>query len=926
MKSKEKKKTEAKRPIVLIGTQNKKNTNLVLSLIIKLLLTYVLCAGTLMCFADFYNIPYELSSAISHVLLFVTPLFPVFLVARKRYTVPVIVVICIIFYSFLHETINNAMLLLWEHLLLTLDSRLLQTAQFVPHNSIAFLTKTKEYLSLMGTATFIVAGIVCLTTVFFTHKKFSAIGTIITWAILYIPAFIAERADYNPYVLIMVPAFFALHSISSNLFEEERLLAKRTKKDKKKSKPQNGASYVEAAIAELSKHSRNCICGILAGAIAFTTFFSVQSFFPGYSTLDVKEIVNTVTDFFSDAGDYIGSIFSGEGGAPFNGYFSSDNFFTKNDIGINAPPFSSEKPVLKIRADKPDSFYLVGDVGVDFTGSTWTSVIQKDKNGSLSYDGYNIDKNFKPDLLYQIYISDLIFSSNNYTSNEFNQLNVYFSSIDDAFATLHLDKYYTESQNTNIYSILRSIASYSHISIDYLQNTDIVFKPYVPANTSYAYNEQFSVYADSAIRISDKKNWMKNFETDVISPVYSLWFASTTSDTLSANTSYEALQSIGFTDKEAAEYHQNKLEYDRYIKDNYSHVPDSEKENMQKLLSEFEASYDISPSALNSDYMYAFALCEYLKHKYTYSLTANNSSDSENTILGKFLFKTKEGHCALYASSMVLALREHGLPARYVSGFSTGELTLNEDTGYYEKTLVEQDLHAWVEVYFPNLGWMAFDPTGWSDDTTPSTGDPDGTTPQATTPPTNTTTSNKQTTPPVSSSSPDSSEVTTPPQTSQTTGNSNAGLHGEKGNNNPLLIILLILAVIIIIIAIIYLTAISVGNKIRNRWKRFATGDCTTSVKEMHLFIMKLFAVTDITPEISELPTEFAVRVDALMNISDKRNNLQDIMRVIEKAEFSANGVSQEERKQVYIYTRMLYDLVMKSAGRLKQIYLKFYL
>ena len=62
------------------------------------------------------------------------------------------------------------------------------------------------------------------------------------------------------------------------------------------------------------------------------------------------------------------------------------------------------------------------------------------------------------------------------------------------------------------------------------------------------------------------------------------------------------------------------------------------------------------------------------------------------------------------------------------------------------------------------------------------------------------------------------------------------------------------------------------------------------------------------------------------MNISDKRNNLQEIMRIIEKAEFSAKGISDEERKQVYIYTKMLYDLVMKSAGRLKRIYLKIFL
>lgn len=930
MKSESKKKTDAKRPIVLIGTQNKKNSNLILSLIVKLLLTYMLCAGTLMCFASFYNLPYELSSAIQHILLYVTPLFPVFLIVKKRYTIPCILVFYLICYLFLHDTINEALLLFYDHFLLALDSRLLQTAQYVPQNSVAFLTKTQEYISGMGIAMLIISSIVCLATVIFTHKKFSGIGTIVTWLLLYTPAFIAEKADYNPYMLIIVPTFFALYAISSsNLFEEERLFAKRTKKQRKKAMKENRITSVEAAINEISKHSRNCLCGILAGAIAFTTFFTTQSFFPGYSTLDLQDVVNNVADFFSDAGDYFGALISGEGNSPYNNYFSTENFFMNNNIEIKAPPFMSEKPVLKIKSDKADSFYLVGDVGVEFTGSNWVSVMKKEKSGEMSFDGYNIDEDFNPELLYHIYIASLIAPG---TQTNGSEQFIEFSYADKSFASRYLKSYYDTVISNNIpgndkiHLILRNIASYSHLNIEYLQNTDIVFKPFIPANTSYASNGNFSVYADSVIRISDKKNWMKNFETDVIKPTYTLWFATSTNKELTSDNTKtrQALYSLGFSDSEVENYQRNKLEYDRYIKKKYSHVPESEKENMRRLLNEFESSYEISPSSLNSDYMYSFALCEYLKHEYKYSLTANNSSDSENTVLGKFLFGTKEGHCALYASSMVLALREHGLPARYVSGFSTGELTLNEATGFYETTVREKNLHAWVEVYFPEFGWLAFDPTGQSDGSMPSNGDnpqSSNTTPQSSyTPP--------FTTPPVTTSTTESSQ-TTPPQTIETTTDESGGQSGtvnKKGNDNLLLIIVIIAVSLILIAAIIYGIYAYTSNKITSRWKRFATGDSTRSAKEMHLFIMKLFAVTDIAPELSELPAEFAVRVDALMNISDKRNNLQEIMKIIEKAEFSAAGISEEERRKVYVYTKMLYDLVMKSAGKLKKIYLKIIL
>ncbi|MBP3923405.1 MAG: transglutaminase domain-containing protein [Ruminiclostridium sp.] len=924
MKSKTKNKTDAKRPIVLIGTQNKKNSNLILSIIVKLLLTYMLCVGTLMCFACFYNIPYELGQAVQHTLLYVTPLFPVFLIVKKRYIIPCILVFCVICYYFLHEPINEAVLIFKDQLLLSLDGRLLQTAQFVPKDSLAFLTKTEEYITGMNTAMTVFSGVVCLATIFFTHKKFSGIGTIVMWLLLYIPSFISEKADYTPYTLLIVPAFFALYAFStSNLAEEERLLAKRKKRAKKEKPQKANISTVEAVINELSQHSRNCLCGILAGVVAFIAFFTTQSFFPGFATLDIKEVVNTVTEFFSDAGNYIDSIFSGEGSSPFNNYFSNDNFFLNNDIEIKAPPALSEKPVLNIKSDKPDPFCLIGDVGVEYTGNGWVSVMKKEKSGELSYDGYNIDESFNPDLLYQIYITYLI-SPATESDNNTGQMTK-FTFNDNAFAIEHLNDYHTSAmQNNKLHHILREIASYSHLSIEYLQNTDIVFKPYIPGNTSYVSNGSFVTYADSIIRISDKKNWMKTFETDVISPDYSLWFASTVSQDVTSDEVWtkRALQSLGFSDKEANAYKNSKLEYDRYIKDNYTHVPDSEKENMKRLLSEFEGAYTISPSTINSDYMYAFALCEYLKSEYKYSLTASNMSDGEQTVLGSFLFNTKEGHCALYATSMVLALREHGIPARYVSGFSTGNLTLNEKSGFYEKTIKEKDLHAWVEVYFPELGWMAFDPTGQSDDS-----DSPAITPPETSNTTPPTTSHPVTTPPVTTTTNGSSQTTPPQTTTGQSGDSGDGPGAQKDGESGLLLIIVTAALIVLAVgAGIYGTIFFVNNKNTARWKRFATADCTKSAKEMHELIMKLFTVTDITPELSELPAEFAVRVDALMNISNKRNNLQDIMAIIEKAEFSASGISEEERKRVYIYTKMLYDLVMKSAGKLKKLYLKIIL
>ncbi len=925
MKSKEKIKNEVKRPIVLIGTQNKKNSNLILALIVKLLFTYMISAGTIMCFTDFYNIPYELSTLIQQVLLYVTAFFPVFVIVKKRYLIPGILIFCLICYYFLHEAINEAVLLFKDHILIAIDSRLLATMQYVPQDSFAFLTKTQDYLSGINISMMLISGIVCLLSVLFTYKKFRGIAIVVMWLILYVPSFIAEKADYTPYLFLIIPSFFGLYAISSaNLVEEQRLLEK-NKRAKKVRKIKQTKSAIETAMAELSKHGKNCLCGILAGLIALSTFFMTQSWFPGMSSFDVEDTVRSVTDFFTDMGSFFGSLFSGEQSSPFNNYFSSDNFFMSNDIELKAPPSTSENPVLKISADSPNRFYLVGDVGVDFTGNSWISAMKKQKNGELSYDGYNISKEFNPDLLFQVYIANII---SPHGEIDFIDGFVSFPTNDRNFASQYLENYYraVTQNNQSIYDILRKISNYSHLDIEYIQNTDVVFKPYIPGNTSYVSNGNFSVYANSVIRISDKKNWMKNFETDVISPYYSLWFGSYTSEVYSKTESLTPLYSIGFTSKQASAYYTDKQEYDRYIKDNYTSVPDSEKENMKRLLEQFDASYEISPSSLESDYLYAFALCEYLKYNYKYSLTANNSSDSENTVLGKFLFETKEGHCALYASAMVLALREHGIPARYVSGFSTGELALNEKSGFYEKTITEKDLHAWVEVYIPECGWMAFDPTGQGDGSAPTGDGP----PHSVMTPPSTTSPEPLTTPPASPVITTPPQTTTPPQSSASGNSDNSGngsaQNPEDTDNGLFLTIILVSLSVIAVAASIYGFIVSVKNKNESRWKRFKADDSTKAAKEMHQFIMKLFATTDIAPHLSELPTEFAVRVDGLMNISDKRNNLQEIMRIIEKAEFSAKGINEDERKCIYIYTKMLYNLVMNSAGRLKRLYLKIVL
>ena len=72
-----------------------------------------------------------------------------------------------------------------------------------------------------------------------------------------------------------------------------------------------------------------------------------------------------------------------------------------------------------------------------------------------------------------------------------------------------------------------------------------------------------------------------------------------------------------------------------------------------------------------------------------------------------FILRTREGYCQHYAGAMALMLRLIGIPARVAAGFTSGTY----DSSRGEWIVTDHNAHAWVEVWFPEYGWLAFDPT-----------------------------------------------------------------------------------------------------------------------------------------------------------------------------------------------------------------------
>src|SRR6266852_356619 len=124
----------------------------------------------------------------------------------------------------------------------------------------------------------------------------------------------------------------------------------------------------------------------------------------------------------------------------------------------------------------------------------------------------------------------------------------------------------------------------------------------------------------------------------------------------------------------------------------------------------------ITASAGNN-YDRALALETYLRTSFGYTLKLPRTVPHDP--LANFLFERKQGHCEYFASSMAVMLRTLGIPSRVVNGFRAGEF--NDLTSQY--VVRASDAHSWVEAYFPNYGWVTFDPTpgasipartGWS--------------------------------------------------------------------------------------------------------------------------------------------------------------------------------------------------------------------
>lgn len=97
--------------------------------------------------------------------------------------------------------------------------------------------------------------------------------------------------------------------------------------------------------------------------------------------------------------------------------------------------------------------------------------------------------------------------------------------------------------------------------------------------------------------------------------------------------------------------------------------------------------------------------------EYSYSQTDVAVPGENEDYVDQFLFDTKQGYCDNFSSSMVVLARSIGLPARWVKGYTEGEFKQSLGSGFRLYEVTNNNAHSWVEIYFPEMGWVPFEPT-----------------------------------------------------------------------------------------------------------------------------------------------------------------------------------------------------------------------
>lgn len=757
-----------------------------------------------------------------------------------------------------------------------------------------------------------------------SHHRFNPELILTYFAIMVIPSFLSQHTSYKPELGVFMAGMAALWS-SSLAFSASYSLAA------------GGVTSVSLMDRQYRESVRRVspINRIKSDNIHFNKFFSdsavifisllltvsiTAACFPLEGNLKLDRVIQKITESVKSVGEWGSGLIQNINYSPYKGFFSADggSINISNGINPNDTP-QSNTPVLEVFTQNKDKLYLRGDIGYSFDGRRWRSISDIDFDG-ISY-----------------YITDYGISEHVYLKDV---LDSYTPEIELYLANRMLEQEYTE--NILNYDFGFDPAPYSaaplantqNVKINYLQKMNTVLFAGIPLIYSFRESENYSVEGDF-IALADRGR-INSMETLIFYYPYSItvWsrehvFGQPYDADIYGGEEFEVLP------VSEEDYKTYLKAYQRFVYEYYTGVPDDEMQTISdfcdKVNSDLYGSdshFDLISSFAADDMYQRASLARLLEdyftggeYKYKYSLSADNFS-GEDTPLHSFLFKTKAGHCAMYASAMCLMLRNYGVPARYVTGFTVGGVNNTETDEGYKYTVLQKNLHAWVEVYYDNVGWVPYDPTPGGG---MSAYDPIGTAEATTTSVTTTTTPPETTT----RTTVESSATTTAEREETTTalpstdsddpfsGGENGGGMIAREFFRVMLWIIGIPAAIFLIVMAVKAALTSLNKKQSRKMKFFKSGDSQRAVREMLELSLKLLELNGIRRQKGETPEEFGFRADKTLKSG---NVFRDAVPFYERSEFDNEPeFTKDEQLLVYGSVTKLLRITLDRMGSLKR-------
>ncbi len=156
----------------------------------------------------------------------------------------------------------------------------------------------------------------------------------------------------------------------------------------------------------------------------------------------------------------------------------------------------------------------------------------------------------------------------------------------------------------------------------------------------------------------------------------------------------------GLNEEEQFMYDERK--YSEFVRETYMDVPENT-DFLITLAADLTSNYDVN-------FDKAMAIERYFKQNYSYAKSFASDAGTPIDKVRYMIETSKTGYCTYYATAMTLMLRSLDIPARYVTGYHA-MVTPNTGKNRYTRSILDENYHAWVEVYFDGIGWLTFDPT-----------------------------------------------------------------------------------------------------------------------------------------------------------------------------------------------------------------------